>query len=403
MRAASRLRSGHPWVYRSDLPGGDKHTQPETPRASLVHVKDERGRMHGSALSSSSSQIALRMISEKLLTDDSALMSILHERIHAACAYRKEVVSDANAYRLVFSEADGLPGIIADRYHDVITVQFLTQAMDRDDVRAAVLDGLQKEFSGKGKPGIHIVERVDGHIRELEQLPAAESRILAGKNSMAQFQMNGLEFKFDALAGQKTGAFLDQRENYAAAERWAKGRALDVFCYQGGFALHMARKCEHVTAVDQSRAALEAGERNETLNRKKLVCKEIEWTEGNAFDWLKEQSSASESHAAEKFDTIVLDPPAFAKSKRNLETAVRGYKEINLRALKMLGSGGVLVTCSCSQAVSDADFAEMVASAAADAKRTVRIMEIRGAALDHPHIATIPETSYLKCLVCTVA
>jgi 23S rRNA (cytosine1962-C5)-methyltransferase len=403
MRAASRLRSGHPWVFRSDLPNAGKHKLPETPRAAIVHVKDERGRMHGTALSSSSSQIALRMVSDKLLTDDSAMLSLLRERIQAACAYRKELVHDSNACRLVFSEADGVPGLIADRYNDVITVQFLTQAMDRDDVRSTVLDTFQKEFSGKKKSDVHIVERVDAHIRELEQLPDAESRVLFGKNSKTQFQMNGLDFQFDALAGQKTGAFLDQRENYAATDRWAKGRALDVFCYQGGFALHMARKCEHVTAVDQSRAALESGEQNEALNRKKLVCKEIEWTEGNAFDWLKEQSSSSEGHATQKFDTIVLDPPAFAKSKRNLETAIPGYKEINLRALKMLRSGGVLVTCSCSQAVSESGFTEMLASAAADAKRTVRIVEKRGAALDHPNIATIPETNYLKCLIVTVA
>ena len=403
MRAASRLRSGHPWVFRSDLPGAGKNKQQETPRAALVHVKDERGRMLGSALSSSSSQIALRLVSDKLLVDDAALVALVRERIEKACAYRCEIVKNATAYRIAFSEADGLPGLIADRYNDVLTVQFLTQAMDRKDLRDVVLDALQQEFAGKKKSSLNIVERVDAHIRGLEELPAIESRVLSGEKTHTQFQINGLEFQFDALAGQKTGAFLDQRENYAAAERWAKGRALDMFSYQGGFALHLARKCDNVTAVDQSRAALEVGEQNERLNQKKLFCKEIEWIEGNAFDWLKEQSSASEDHAAQKYDTIVLDPPAFAKSKRNLETAIRGYKEINLRALKMLRHGGVLVTCSCSQAVSEADFTEMLASAAADAKRSVRIVEKRGAALDHPSIATIPETNYLKCLICTVA
>jgi len=399
MRAAARLRSGHPWVFRSDLAGANPKHSVTTPFAAMVHVKDERGRMHGSALSSSSSQIALRMVSDKLLSDDAALHELLRERVSTAITYRQKIVLNSQAYRLIFSEADGLPGLIVDRYDDVCTVQFLTQAMDRDDIRTVVLESLSSVIAIKPRKSLNIVERVDVRIRELEKLPPLESRPLTGNKHATAFELNGLEFEYDALAGQKTGAFLDQRDNYAAAEKWATGDALDVFCYQGGFALHLARICKNVTAVDQSRDALVTAEQNETLNHKKLACKEIQWTEGNAFDLLKEYSASG----GKKYDTIVLDPPAFAKSKRDLETALRGYKEINLRALRMLRSGGVLVTCSCSHAVSEADFITMLADAAADARRSLRILETRGAALDHPHIATIPETGYLKCIIASVA
>src|SRR5205823_1020299 len=197
---------------------------------------------------------------------------------------------------------------------------------------------------------------------------------------------------FDALEGQKTGAFLDQRENYAAAAQYAHGDALDVFCYQGGFALHLAPHCSHVTGVDSSRPALEVADQNATLNGR-----EIEWLEANAFDLLKDYSVAGR-----QFDTIVLDPPAFAKTRKNLDTALRGYKELNLRALKMLRPGGVLVTCSCSYHVSDADFLEMLRSAAADIHRNVRLLEHRGQAQDHPTVLGIPETHYLKCVICSV-
>jgi 23S rRNA (cytosine1962-C5)-methyltransferase len=204
--------------------------------------------------------------------------------------------------------------------------------------------------------------------------------------------MNGVRFHFDTLAGQKTGAFLDQRENYAAVEKYAHGEALDCFCYQGGFALHLARVCSGVTGVDSSRPALEVAEQNAQLNER-----EIEWLEANAFDLLKDYASAGR-----QYDTIVLDPPAFAKNKASVPTALRGYKEINLRALKMLRPGGILATCSCSHHVSEADFMAMLASAAADSGRLVRVLEHRSAALDHPTIATIPETSYLKCIMCRV-
>jgi 23S rRNA (cytosine1962-C5)-methyltransferase len=205
--------------------------------------------------------------------------------------------------------------------------------------------------------------------------------------------MNGIRFHYDVLAGQKTGAFLDQRENYAAAEKQAHGRALDVFSYQGGFALHLNRICEQVTAVEMSRAALQTAERNAALNGGR----EIEWIEGNAFDLLRDYADRGE-----QYDTVVLDPPAFAKSKRALGTAIRGYKELNLRALKMLKPGGILVTCSCSFHVSEADFLAMLATAAADAHRELRIVEKRGQSGDHPILLGVPETSYLKCVICQV-
>ena len=201
--------------------------------------------------------------------------------------------------------------------------------------------------------------------------------------------MNGLRFAYDALGGQKTGAFLDQRENYAAAARYARGEALDVFCYQGGFALHLARACEKVTGVDSSRPALETAETNAQLNGQ-----EIEWIEANAFDLLRDYSDQGK-----KYDCIVLDPPAFAKSRRDLATALRGYKELNLRALKMLRPGGILVSCSCSYHVSQADLLETVSAAALDSHRTLRLLESRGASTDHPSVIGIPETAYLKCLI----
>jgi 23S rRNA (cytosine1962-C5)-methyltransferase len=310
------------------------------------------------------------------------LPQLLRDRLHAALEYRKRVVHDSDACRLVFSEADGLPGLIVDRYHDIVSFQPLTQAMDqrKEELMAQLWDELQPAA---------IVERVDPRIRELEQLPSAETRAVRGDKTQTVVIMNGVKFHFDALAGQKTGSFLDQRENYAAATRYAHGQALDVFCYQGGFALHLAAHCDSVTGVDSSRPALEQAEQNAALNGR-----EIEWIEANAFDLLRDYSDA-----ATQYDTIVLDPPAFAKTKRALDTAMRGYKELNLRALKMLRPGGVLVTCSCSYHVSEAEFLAMLTQAAVDARRTVRILEKRGQAQDHPVVLGIPETSYLKCLI----
>jgi 23S rRNA (cytosine1962-C5)-methyltransferase len=384
-RGTARLKSGHVWVYRSDIISSDGIAP-----GSLVAVSDHRGKGLGTALYSSSSQIAIRMISNAAVAD---LPALLRQRIADAISYREKFVRDTDAYRVIFSEADFLPGLIVDRYHDILSLQILTQAMDADAVRQTILS----ELSGRLHP-TSIIERVDPRVRELETLPPRESGLLQGEKISTTFTMNGVQFRFDALEGQKTGAFLDQRENYAAAAQYAKGEALDVFCYHGGFALHLASRCSQVTGVDSSRSALEVADQNANLNQSLLEeGREIEWIEANAFDLLKDYSSSDR-----RYDMIVLDPPAFAKTKRDLDAALRGYKELNLRALKMLRPGGTLVTCSCSYHVSQADFLGIVAAAALDAHRTLRLIEVRGQAKDHPILLNIPETAYLKCVIANV-
>ncbi|MGA7633015.1 MAG: class I SAM-dependent rRNA methyltransferase [Terriglobales bacterium] len=382
-RGTARLHARHPWVYRSDIVGAN-----DIPPGALVRVHDERGKFLGTALYSSSSQIAIRMISHGSVADLPALVA---ERIRAAIAYRKEnnLVANTDAYRIVFSEADFLPGLIVDRYNDVVSAQILTQAIDAQPARAAIVQTLREELQPAG-----IVERVDGRIRELEQLPPRPSGLLWGDKTSTEISVNGVRFYYDGLEGQKTGAFLDQRENYAAAAQYAHGEALDAFCYQGGFALHLAlAKCSSVTGVDSSRAALEMAEKNAALN-----ARDLEWIEANAFDLLRDYAAANR-----RYDTIVLDPPAFAKSKRDLEKALRGYKELNLRAMKMLRPGGILVTCSCSFHVNPHDFLKVVADAAQDAHKSLRLVENRGAAKDHPILLNVPETSYLQCLILHVS
>jgi 23S rRNA (cytosine1962-C5)-methyltransferase len=447
-RGAERLRAGHVWVYRSDIvdarevpPGALVTVQEEagfrprqlagggarpTQTLSDRNVRPTRTRMLGSALYSTASEIAVRMISPKSVHD---LELLMRERIRGAVAYRERFVQDTNAYRVIFSEADFLPGLIVDRYNDLLSVQILTQAMDAEPLRAVVISELQAVLNPAA-----IVERVDPRVRRLEQLADKESGVIcdsrtgagsledcgatgvspvtddpaghrsdtenAGRGRPAphnpittEFHMNGVRFLFDGLGGQKTGAFLDQRENYAAAAQYSRGEALDVFCYQGGFALHLANKCSRVTGVDSSRPALEMAERNSGLNGR-----EIEWIEANAFDLLRDYADAGR-----QYDCVVLDPPAFAKSKHNLQTALRGYKELNLRALKMLRPGGILVTCSCSYHVSAADLLETVTAAGLDSHRNLRLLENRGAAKDHPNVLGIPETAYLKCLILLVS
>src|SRR5580700_3048432 len=388
-RGASRLKEGHVWVYRSDIVSADG-----APPGALVNVVDHRGQTLGTALYSSSSQIAIRLISHEPVAD---LPALLRQRLADAIAYRGKIIQDTNAYRVVFSEADFLPGLIVDRYNDILSVQILTQAMDSEDVRELVTGELAERLHPAS-----IVERVDPRVRELETLPPRESALLQGEKASTIITMNGVQFHHDALAGQKTGAFLDQRENYAAAASYAHGDALDVFCYQGGFALHFVPRCASVTAVDSSRPALEVADQNAALNRGDLTqgdknYPEIEWIEANAFDLLKDYAASNR-----RYDTIVLDPPAFAKTKGNLDAALRGYKELNLRALKMLRPGGVLVTCSCSYHVSSSDFLEMLASAALDTSRCLRLIEVRGQAKDHPTLPSVPETAYLKCVIAYV-
>src|ERR1022692_449334 len=384
-RGASRLKDGHVWVYRSDVVSAD-----DVPAGSLVSVVDHRGQPLGSALYSSSSQIAIRLISREPVTDFPAL---LRRRIADAIAYREPIVHDTNAYRVIFSEADFLPGLIVDRYNDILSVQILTQAIDAEIVRQTLISGLTERLHPAS-----IVERVDPRVRQLEELTPRPSGLLTDEKTSTLVTMNGVQFHFDALEGQKTGAFLDQRENYAAAARYARGDALDVFCYQGGFALHLAPRCSHVTGIDSSRPALEVADQNAALNHRDQSRPEIEWIEANAFDLLKDYSSSGQ-----RYDTIVLDPPAFAKSKRDLDAALRGYKELNLRALKMLRPGGVLITCSCSYHVSSSEFLGMLADAARDARRNLRLVEVRGQAKDHPVLLNVPETAYLKCVIALVS
>jgi 23S rRNA (cytosine1962-C5)-methyltransferase len=379
-RGANRLKEGHVWVYRSDIVSADG-VAPDV----LVAVADDREKFLGTALYSSASQIAIRMISKDAVKD---LSGLLRKRIQEAIAYRKQVVQNTDAYRIIFSEADFLPGLIVDRYNDVLSLQILTQAMDTEGVRQTIVSELTERLQPAA-----IVERVDPRVRELEQLPARASSLLHGDKATSIFTMNGVRFHYEAFEGQKTGAFLDQRENYAAAAQYAHGEALDVFSYHGGFALHLAQHCSKVSGVDSSRPALEVADRNAALNGQ-----EVEWIEANAFDLLRDYASAGQ-----QYDTVVLDPPAFAKSKSNLQTALRGYKELNLRAMKMLRPGGILVTCSCSYHVSPADFMEVVAEASRDMHRNLRILENRTQAKDHPILLTVPETAYLKCLLLAVS
>jgi len=398
-RAADRLRAGHLWVYASDVAAVTLPSPAET----LLPVADNRGLLLGTALYSPSSQIALRLVSREVL-NESAWHVLLASRLREAIARRKPLLDAANdACRLCFSEADELPGLVADKYGDLVILQFLTKGMLSAGVRETCVRVLREELT---PAAIH--ERPDPRIRELEGLPAPslDPLWLADPEkpiTATEFHLNGLAFHYDANAGQKTGAFLDQRTNYAAARDWAQrlgvaksasgGRALDVCCYQGGFALHLAQVCRQVTGIDVSRASLEVAERNLQANRSRLPA-EVDWIEADAFEILRDWSQAGEH-----FDVIVLDPPAFAKTKRAVEGALRGYKELNLRALKMLRPGGLLVTCSCSHHVAWSDLEGAVAAAAADASRRVRLLERRGASPDHPVVLNLPETEYLKCLV----
>jgi 23S rRNA (cytosine1962-C5)-methyltransferase len=307
-------------------------------------------------------------------------------RIAAAQAFREQVVAGTNAYRLVHAEADFLPGLIIDRYGDSFAIQALDQAMDR--ATPEIVSALNAQFAPRA-----IVARNDAAVRTLEDLPR-EIRTLSGELSApVRVEMNGLALGADLLNGQKTGVFLDQRENYPAVAQHASGRALDCFTCTGGFALHLARRCEHVEAIDSSAVALATARSNAQAND----IKNLEFREADAFEILSSYASARKT-----FDTIVLDPPAFAKSRKQLEGAVRGYKDINLRAMRLLAPGGILVTNSCSHHMSEAMLLDVVAQASLDARRTVRIIERRTQSQDHPILLTVPETHYLKCLILQV-
>jgi 23S rRNA (cytosine1962-C5)-methyltransferase len=405
-RAADRLRNGYLWVYASDIESIEAPETGSDHPPALLPVADSRGLLLGTALYSPSSQIALRMVSREAI-DEAGWLELLASRLRRAIQRRKPLLDgQTSACRLCFSEADEIPGLIIDKYGPLIIVQRLARGLHASGVVEVCVRVLRDLLD----PAT-ILERPDPRIRELEDLPASDPAPPWAENTAepltsTQFLLNGLVFSFDANSGQKTGAFLDQCANYAAAAEWARklgaanpgstGRALDVCCYQGGFALHLAQVCRKVTGIDASRASLEVAERNLEANRDQIGA-EVDWVEGDAFEILREWSDAGE-----KFDAIVLDPPAFAKTQRAVEGALRGYKELNLRALKMLSPGGLLVTCSCSHHVGWAELEASVASAAADAGRRVRLLERRGAAPDHPVVLNLPETEYLKCLVLEV-
>lgn len=374
-KAANRLQSGHPWIFSSDV--ADRGT---AVGGSAVRVVDPAGRALGTAHYSDASQITLRMLSDRVEQFDRAF---LMERLRRAESYRERVVADSDSYRLVYSEADLLPGLIVDRYGDWLVIQTLSQGMDA--ACELIVQCLTELYAPRG-----IVARNDVEVRSREALPR-ETKVLAGEiPPEVEVRMNGLRLYVDLQGGQKTGVFLDQRENYTAAARWARGRGLDCFTCTGGFALHMARRCESVEAVDSSAAALATAGRNAAANG----IGNVHWLEANAFDVL-----AGHDATGRRFRTIVLDPPAFAKSRGNVEAALRGYKEINLRALRLLERDGVLVSCSCSHHVSEAALFGVIAEAALDARRTLRVIERRTQALDHPVLLTVAETHYLKCLI----
>jgi 23S rRNA (cytosine1962-C5)-methyltransferase len=389
-------------VYASDV---ESLELGEGEAPALLPVADSRGLLLGTALYSPTSQIALRMVSREAL-GEAEWLNLLEARLRSAIDRRKTQLNvQVDSCRLCFSEADELPGLVIDKYGELAIVQLLARGLDSAAVREVCTRVLREEVQP-----VAIWERPDPRIRELEGLGAPGLAPLWAANPEAskastQFRLNGLVFEYDANAGQKTGAFLDQRANYAAAQEWAGqlapgGRALDVCTYQGGFALHLAQVSKSVTGIDASRASLEVAERNLEANRSGLdrqVGAQVDWVEGDAFQVLRDWSEAGE-----RFNAIVLDPPAFAKTKRAVEGALRGYKELNLRALKMLEPGGLLVTCSCSRHVSWVDLEGAVASAAADTHRRVRLLERRGAAPDHPVVLNLPETEYLKCLVLEV-
>lgn len=376
-KAAARVASGHPWIFASDV----LDCGSAAPGAA-VKVEGP-GRLLGTAHFSSASRIALRMLSPRV---EEIGRGFFLRRIRQAHEFRECVVRDTAAYRLVYGEADLLPGLVVDRYAGWLVVQTLDQGMDR--ARDTILDCLEELFSPRG-----IVLRNDVAVRAREQLPLEAGVVRGEAPGLVAIRMNGLHLSADLLGGQKTGIYLDQRENYLAAARYAHGRALDCFTSTGGFALHMAARCESVEAVDSSEAALETARNNAQAN----AAANIEFRKADVFDLL-----ASYSAARRRFSTVVLDPPAFAKSRGTVEGALRGYREINLRALRLLDPGGILVTCSCSHHVSEAMLLEAIAHASLDAGRSLRVIERRTQAQDHPILLTVPETHYLKCLVLQV-
>ena len=373
-RGESRVRSGHPWIFKSDV----ARAAGVAP-GSVVRVLGPTGRPLGFAFFSAQSEITLRMIER----GDTLSPTFLRDRLLAARAWREAIAPGVEALRLVHGEGDGLPSLIVDRYGEYLVVQTLSQATDAR--KAEIVAGLVEIFRPRG-----ILERNDPRVRAHEGL-ASQVGVLHGEvPETVTVSENGVRLEADLWRGQKTGLFLDQRENHAMAREYAGGRVLDGFTYNGGFGLAVAAKADEVLAVDVSTEAVARVQRNATLNGVTNVTAR----EANVFDLLHELDGRGE-----RFDTVILDPPAFAKSKSAVEKARRGYKEINLRALKLLRPGGCLITCSCSYHVHEGDLEGILADAAADAGATVSVVEKRRQARDHPILLGVPETYYLKCFV----
>ncbi|HKR22822.1 MAG TPA: class I SAM-dependent rRNA methyltransferase [Pyrinomonadaceae bacterium] len=379
-KGANRVRQGHLWIYKSDVLDVDAEG------GSIVSVKDERGNFIGQALFSNTSQIALRFLTQSPEDID---RDWWRRRI-AEAAGRRHIPPDTNAYRVIYSEGDLLPSLIVDRYDDVLVLQTLSQGTEA--IKSMLVEILAEQFQPRA-----IIERNDARVRELEGLELITATVYGNAPEELEITQHGLRFIVAPSGGQKTGSFLDQRENRIAARHAAQttntARALDCFTFNGAFALHLAGVCDEVIGIDISGDAVSAARRNADLNE----MRNVEFREANVFDALREMEASGE-----RFDTIVLDPPAFAKNRASLKSALRGYKEINLRALKLLNPGGVLVTCTCSYHVSEELFLEVVTQAALDAHRRVQIIEKRMQATDHPVLVAMPETYYLKCVIARV-
>jgi 23S rRNA (cytosine1962-C5)-methyltransferase len=388
-RGADRIRCRHPWIFRSDIVGSD--AQP----GDLVQVRNERKRRLGWALWSDRSQIALRMVAHAMHADGGRGFSpgaeleelderaLWQRRLQHAIDYRASLAIDSTAWRVVHGEADRLPGLIVDRYGDCLVIQTLCQGTDRR--LSLFVELLVELLQPRG-----ILARNDPKVRRLEGLDERIEVVSGDVPETIEVTEASVRYVVDLRLAQKTGLFLDQRENHSAARRYGRGRALDAFSYAGGFALALSSACESVLALDSSSAAVRTARENVRLNG----FENVEVREANVFDELRELETAGE-----RFDTIVLDPPAFAKNKAALERAVAGYREINLRAFKLLAPGGHLITCTCSYHVDETLFVAIVDEAAIDARADVVLEERRKQSRDHPVLLSVPETYYLKCLV----
>ena len=377
-RGAKRIRQGHLWVYRSDV-----REVSDTEGGAIVRVVDEAGNFVGQAFYSDRSEIALRFLTTR---DEAIDREWWRRRLQRCAESRAAIARQTNAYRLVYSEGDLLPSLIVDMYDNVLVLQTLSQGTER--LKSQLVEMLIEQFNPRA-----VVERNDARVREFEGLELRSGVLYGDAPEKIEINQHGVRFLVSPLGGQKTGAFLDQSENYRAAHRFAYGQALDCFTFNGGFALHIAPSCQSVQAIDISADAIAAAQRNAELNG----AGNIEFRVANVFDVLREMESAGEH-----FDTIILDPPAFAKNRATVKSAARGYKEINLRALKLLKPGGVLVTCSCSYHTSEELFLDIIGDAAEDARRRVQIIERRSQSTDHPVLLGVPETHYLKCVIARV-